>query len=68
MVLRKLGYVEIDGDWGTMNLIVSVYSKIYSKRSKPFSYTAAIWPSVQDGGVKTDQGSIGDVQETGKIL
>ena len=31
MVLRKLGYVEIDGDWGTMNLIVSVYSKIYSK-------------------------------------
>ena len=31
MVLRKLGYVEIDGDWGTMNLIMSVYSKIYSK-------------------------------------
>jgi hypothetical protein len=31
MVLRKLNHVEIDGDWGTMDLIVSVYSKIYSK-------------------------------------
>ena len=31
MVLRKLNHVEIDGDWGTMDLIVSVYSKIYSE-------------------------------------
>ena len=31
MVLRKFNHVEIDGDWGTMDLIVSVYSKIYSK-------------------------------------
>ncbi len=31
MILRKLNYVEIDGNWGTLNLIVSVYSKIYSK-------------------------------------
>ena len=31
MILRKLNYVEIDGNWGTLNLIASVYSKIYSK-------------------------------------
>ena len=31
MILRKLNYVEIDGDWGTLNLIGSVYSEIYSK-------------------------------------
>ena len=31
MVLRKLNRVEIDGNWGTMDLIVSFYSKIYSK-------------------------------------
>ena len=31
MILRKLNYVKIDGDWGTLNLIVSVYSVIYSK-------------------------------------
>ena len=31
MILRKLNYVKTDGDWGTLNLIVSVYSVIYSK-------------------------------------
>ncbi len=31
MILRKLNYVEIDGNWGTLNLIGSVYSEIYSK-------------------------------------
>ena len=31
MILRKLNYVKIDGDWGILNLIVSVYSVIYSK-------------------------------------
>ena len=29
--IAKLNYVEIDGNWGTLNLIASVYSKIYSK-------------------------------------
>jgi len=31
MILRNLNYVDTDGDWGTMDLIVSTYSKIYSK-------------------------------------
>tara|TARA_Y100000766_G_scaffold120791_1_gene103753 strand:- start:248 stop:550 length:303 start_codon:yes stop_codon:yes gene_type:complete len=31
MILRKLNYVKIDGNWGTLNLIVSVYSEMYSK-------------------------------------
>ena len=29
MILSKLNYVTTDGNWGTLNLIVSVYSEIY---------------------------------------
>ena len=32
MVLRKLNLVEIYGDWGTVDLIVSFYSKIYREK------------------------------------